>query len=113
MKNITWLKDDYRFPYADLAMLALGKSVEGIAPISLNTAASPIYGSVATIVGYGRTGGKKHDYGVKREGSVKFGPCQDSYADKKLLCWDFDADINVATRETRTPVMRTQVAESL
>ena len=102
VKNITWLKDDYRFPYADLAMLALGKSVEGIAPISLNTAASPIYGSVGTIVGYGRTGGKKHDYGVKREGSVKFGPCQDSYADKKLLCWDFDADINVATQDSNT-----------
>ena len=102
VKNITWLKDDYRFPYADLAMLALGKSVEGIAPISLNTAASPIYGSVGTIVGYGRTGGKKHDYGVKREGSVKFGPCQDSYADKKLLCWDFDADINVAAQDSNT-----------
>ena len=100
--NVTWLKDDYRFPYADLAMLTLAKSVDGIAPISLNTAASPINGSIGTIVGYGRTGGKKQDYGVKREGSVKFGSCQDRYADKKLLCWDFDADINVGTQDSNT-----------
>jgi len=102
VKDIAWLKDDYNFPYADLAMLTLARSVEGIAPISLNTAASPINGSVATIVGYGRTGGNRYDYGIKREGSVKFGRCKDNLAGKKLQCWDFDADINVGPNQSNT-----------
>lgn len=102
VKDIAWLKNDYRFPYADLAMLTLAKSAEGIAPISLNTIASPINGSIGTIVGYGRTGGKRQDYGIKREGSVRFGQCRSQYADKKLLCWDFDADINVSPQGSNT-----------
>ena len=102
VKNIAWLKDDYRFPYADLAILTLDKSVEGIAPISLNSAASPINGSIGSIVGYGRTGGKKQDYGIKREGSVKFGACKGDYTDQKLLCWDFDSDINVSPQDSNT-----------
>jgi len=102
VKDISWLKGEYSFPYADLAMLTLTKAVEGLAPISLNTVASPINGSIGTIVGYGRTGGKREDYGVKREGSVKFGACKESYADKKLLCWDFDADINLTRQDSNT-----------
>jgi hypothetical protein len=102
VKDITWMKDDYRFPYADLALLTLKRSVEGIAPIALNTIASPRDGAVATIVGYGRTGGSRRDYGVKREGSARFGACQSPYAGKKLLCWDFDADINVTSGDANT-----------
>jgi hypothetical protein len=102
IKGISWLKDDYKFPYADLAMLTLDRSVEGIEPIALNTVASPINSSIATIVGYGRTGGAHYDYGIKREGSAKFGKCTSPFADKKLLCWDYDADINVAPQDANT-----------
>ena len=100
--DITWPSNEYAFPYADLAVLTLDKPVEGIAPISVNTVASPINGSFATIVGYGRTGGAKYDYGIKRDGSAKFGKCASGYAGKKLLCWDFDADINTTPGDSNT-----------
>jgi trypsin len=102
VSHIDWPKDQYDFPYADLAILTLAKPVEGIAPIALNTVASPIKGSYATIVGYGRTGGSREDYGIKRDGSVKFDTCQSKHADKKLLCWKFDADINTAPGDSNT-----------
>ena len=102
IKTITWLKDEYEFPHADLAMLTLSRSIEGIAPVSVNLVATPIKGSVGTIVGFGRTGGNRLDYGIKREGTVKFGACKPDFADKKLLCWDFDADINVTPQDANT-----------
>lgn len=102
IKSVSWPKDEYKFPYADLALLTLEKAVEGISPIRVNTSASPIKGSVATIVGYGRTGGNRYDYGIKREGSVKFGQCKGTYAERKLLCWDYDADVAEYATESNT-----------
>lgn len=99
---INWLSKEYAFPYADLAILTLEKPVQGIAPISVNAIASPINGSMATIVGYGRTGGAREDYGIKRDGSVKFARCTMEYANKKLLCWNFDADINTTPGVSNT-----------
>jgi hypothetical protein len=68
--SIAWQPDAYRLTYADLALLTLSEPVKGIAPIGLNTATSPPTGAVATIVGYGRSGGARFDYGIKREGTV-------------------------------------------
>ena len=102
VKDIKINDDEYDFPYADLAVLTLAKPVEGIAPISINTSASPINESIATIVGYGRTGAYRQDYGIKQEGSVKFGACLPADADKKLLCWNFDADIKTHTKGSNT-----------
>lgn len=102
IKDIALNDDEYDFPYADLAIVTLAKPVEGISPIPLNASATPISGSTATIVGYGRTGGHRQDSGIKRDGSVKFGNCKAEEANKKLLCWDFDADIKTPGKNSNT-----------
>jgi V8-like Glu-specific endopeptidase len=95
IKDIHWPKNAYKegSPYADIALLVLTRSVEGIAPIPLNRAASPIDGSVGDIVGFGRTGGDNEDFGIKREGPVITTACHGEVANKKLLCWDFSAKL--------------------
>jgi hypothetical protein len=93
VREVRWEKDQYAFPYFDLAMLTLARPVEGIAPMPINMTVKPLNKSIATIVGFGRTGGSRYDYGVKRDGSVRLDACPASYASKKLLCWTFDADV--------------------
>jgi V8-like Glu-specific endopeptidase len=95
IQDIHWPKSEYKegSSYADIALLTLARSVEGIAPIPLNRAASPINGSVGDIVGFGRTGGENEDYGIKREGPVITDTCQREDVNKKLLCWNFSAKI--------------------
>ncbi|WP_088344732.1 MULTISPECIES: trypsin-like serine protease [Rhodomicrobium] len=93
VKTVTWAKDKYKFPYFDLAMLTLDRPVEGIAPMPVNTSVKPLNNSIATIVGFGRTGGTRLDYGIKREGSVKTSACPPDLAKSQVLCWKFDADV--------------------
>ena len=93
VKTVQWAKDKYRFPYFDLAMLTLETPVEGIAPMPINTSVKPLNNSIATIVGFGRTGGSRQDYGIKREGSVRTSACPDNLAKDQVLCWKFDADV--------------------
>jgi len=93
VKDIRWEQQKYRFPYFDLAMLTLAKPVEGIAPMPINMSVQPLRNSVATIVGFGRTGGRHFDYGIKREGSVKIAACPANSARDQVLCWRFDADV--------------------
>ena len=95
VKAIRWEKDKYKgpSPYLDLAMLTLTRPVEGIAPMPINTNGKPLNNSIATIVGFGRTGGTRFDYGIKREGTVKFAACPTSLAKVNALCWHFDADV--------------------
>jgi hypothetical protein len=93
VKEIRWPQADYTYPYFDLAMLTLARPVEGIAPLAINMTTKPLNKSMATIVGFGRTGGAREDYGIKREGSVKTEACSPFYAERKLLCWAFDADV--------------------
>ena len=93
VKAIKWEKEKYHFPYFDLAMLTLAKPVEGIAPMAVNMSVKPLNNSIATIVGFGRTGGTRFDYGIKREGSVKTAACPANLAKSNVLCWHFDADV--------------------
>lgn len=93
VQDIKWEPSKYRFPYFDIAMLTLKTSVEGIAPAAINTTVKPLNNSVATIVGFGRTGGTHYDYGIKREGSVRTTRCPSSYDGLSVLCWRFDAEI--------------------
>ena len=93
VKAIRWASDKYALPYFDLAMLTLEKPVEGIAPMPINMSVRPLNKSIATIVGFGRTGGVRFDYGIKREGSVKTAACSPELAGKQVLCWKFDADL--------------------
>lgn len=93
VKAIRWDQDKYAPPTADLAMLTLEKPVEGIAPMAINASVTPLNGSIATIVGFGRTGGSRKDYGIKREGSIKTVPCTGRFAAAPAICWNFDADV--------------------
>lgn len=61
---------DYVFPTADVAVVTLAASVTGILPLPLNTAAPPEEGERGVIVGFGRSGGHRLDYGLKRSGAV-------------------------------------------
>jgi trypsin len=102
VKDIRWEKQQYRFPYFDLAMLTLAKPVEGIAPMPINMSVQPLRNSVATIVGFGRTGGRHYDYGIKREGSVRIAACPANRARDQVLCWRFDADVTSSTSAQNT-----------
>ena len=84
-----------RHGYFDLAMLTLARPVEGISPIRVNTRAkaTPLFGFKGTIVGFGRTGGSRYDFGIKREGSIKTKRCPATYVNSKVFCWSFDADV--------------------
>ena len=105
VKEIRWPKQQYKPYYAsyDLAMLTLERPVEGIAPMPLNmsTSAKPLNKSLATIVGFGRTGGKRHDYGIRRIGSARTERCTSIWADK-AICWKFDADVKTRGRRSNT-----------
>lgn len=100
--RIDWPKDKYQFPYFDLAMLTLSRRIQGIAPISVNYTAAPLDKSLATIVGYGRTGGTRHDYGIKREGTVLTNACPKELDGKNLLCWKFDAKFTALYSRSNT-----------
>ena len=104
VKGIRWPKGEYHHPdpYFDLAMVTLARPVEGIAPMPVNTSVRPLNRSLATIVGFGRTGGARYDYGIKREGSARTETCPASYGDKKLLCWSYDADVKSLRRASNT-----------
>jgi hypothetical protein len=102
VKDVRWEEQKYRFPYFDLAMLTLARPVEGIAPMAINMSVQPLRNSVATIVGFGRTGGRHYDYGIKREGSVKIAACPANRARDQVLCWRFDADVTSSTSAQNT-----------
>lgn len=100
VKDIRWPKKDYKFPYADLAVLTLSRPVEGITPVAINNKAPFGLNLTGLIVGFGRTGGPNQDFGIKRQGSVTTAACQETYANKKLLCWNFTADLKATPQNT-------------
>jgi V8-like Glu-specific endopeptidase len=93
VKAIKRVPGKYDPPYGDLAMLTFDQPVEGIAPMAINTSVKPLNNTIATIVGFGRTGGSREDYGIKREGSVRTAACTGKYASAPAICWNFDADV--------------------
>lgn len=100
--DIRWPEETFKVPYGDVAVLTLSRPVEGITPVALNRVASPAHGSTGTIVGFGRTGGTNLDFGIKREGTIRTAECKGRFADKKLLCWDFAAEVKSPTRSSNT-----------
>jgi V8-like Glu-specific endopeptidase len=100
---------DYDFPFADLAVVSLGEAVDGIEPTRLNTGVVEA-DTAATIVGYGRSGGSRTDYGLKRMGAVRTSACADDERD--LVCWDYDSadappgtDSNTCNADSGGPVL--------
>jgi V8-like Glu-specific endopeptidase len=103
VRDIKWEPKQYKVPLFDIAMLTLEKPVQGIAPMPVNfTLDAPLDGEIATIVGFGRTGGINYDYGIKRDGSVKKRACPPAYDGKKVLCWFFDADVKSTDSASNT-----------
>jgi secreted trypsin-like serine protease len=74
---------------ADVAVLTLSKSIDGIAPDHINDDREHAAELDGTIVGYGITNGNKLDYGLKRFGFVVAGACDASKTGKDLVCWNF------------------------
>jgi hypothetical protein len=79
-------RKDYDFPHADVAVLTLDRPVDGITPTALNTTVIENR-TPGVIVGFGRTGGLRNDYGLKRVGRVTTASC--SPGETSLLCWNF------------------------
>lgn len=103
VKEIQWQKDDYKFPYFDLAMLKLARPLEGASPMPINYRdLAPPSGFPGTIVGFGRTGGSRYDSGIKREGTIKIKACPPRYENSKLLCWSYNSDIKSSDSASNT-----------
>jgi hypothetical protein len=80
---------DYVFPTADLAVITLAAPVTGVAPLPINTAGAPEEGERGIIVGFGRSGGDRFDYGLKRSGAVSI--TRPSGGASGLIWWFFKA----------------------
>jgi len=83
----------YAWPLDDLAIVHLRDVVEGVAPAMLASVAPPV-GTLGTVVGFGRSGAPREDYGLKRAGGVVLAPCTSpEFPDELLrgaaLCFDF------------------------
>lgn len=79
----------YDFPIGDVAVLTLGAPVVGIRPAHIATDSAPAFGTVGTIVGFGRSGELRDDFGLKRSGQVITAGCVDGISDATSLCWTF------------------------
>jgi len=79
----------YDFPAADLALVRLAAPVTGVAPAKLVEAA-PGIGTTGTVVGFGRSGDVREDYGLKRVGGVVLTDCaSQDLPNDGALCFEF------------------------
>src|SRR5262249_1784332 len=53
-------------------------------------------------VGFGRTGGSKFDYGIKRTGAVLTGDCAYDTYSANLVCWTYDALVKTPGADSNT-----------
>jgi hypothetical protein len=103
---------DYLFGVrADLALLTLAQPAAGVTPSPINTTGPVRFGTKATIVGFGRTGGdpgRNRDVGLKRSGTVVTAPCPTGVPDAENVCWDFTgADSNTCDGDSGGPLFVT------
>lgn len=94
IKSMAWQKKDYQEPTqdgekADIAVLTLAEPISGIAPHAINLDREHAPNVPGTIVGFGRTGGRATDYGLKRFGLVKATDCGKGFAQNEMVCWDY------------------------
>jgi uncharacterized protein (TIGR03382 family) len=80
---------EFRFPDNDVALLDLSRPAVGLLPSPLARAA-PAIGESGTIVGFGRSGGEQHDYGIKQAGQVVAGECPPDLEVPGHVCWTFE-----------------------
>jgi hypothetical protein len=79
----------YDFPVGDVAIVHLATPVTGIAPTPIDTTVAPPDGTDALIAGFGRSGGNRFDYGLKRAGAVVTAPCPAGVSGTTSVCFDF------------------------
>jgi Trypsin/Bacterial Ig domain/Bacterial pre-peptidase C-terminal domain len=80
---------EFRFPDNDVAVLELSRPAVGLRPSPLARRALAI-GEGGTIVGFGRSGGMEHDYGIKQSGQVVTGECPPDLERPGHVCWTFE-----------------------
>lgn len=95
------LHDGYDFPTADLAIVKLARTVNSIRPMPIRTAPVPL-SSEGLIAGFGRSGGKATDYGLKRVGSIITAQCNTRYDNSKLVCWDYADPLGLPGADSNT-----------
>jgi hypothetical protein len=98
------LHPSYDFPVADVAVLTLTTPVNGIAPTPINVIGTPPYGTPATIVGFGRSGGGSNnaDYGLKRAGDVVTAQCTGGISNSTSVCWNFSDPVGAPGTDSNT-----------
>jgi hypothetical protein len=90
----------FEFPTGDVAVVRLAAEATGIAPSPL-AAEDPPFGSEATIVGFGRSGGLEDDYGLKRRGAVVTAACANDLPGG-FVCWDFESPLGAPGTDSNT-----------
>ena len=86
-------------------MLKLAAPVTAIDPTEINSSLSPPLGTIATIAGFGRSGGLAEDYGIKRAGLVETTDCTgllSGLGNSELVCWDFLSPLGPAGTDSNT-----------
>jgi hypothetical protein len=87
---------------ADLAIVKLAKPVTGIAPTIFNGERPVPDGTRGTIAGFGRSGGFRFDYGLKRVGLVQTAQCEGRFSGGGFVCWNFNAPIGLPGEDSNT-----------
>lgn len=97
VREVFFQKDKYKYPQGDIAILKLNKPVSGIGASSINSIRPVLFETLGTIVGFGRSGGLREDYGIKQIGNVKTVDCRkglsSNLSNDKFLCWEFNAPV--------------------
>jgi hypothetical protein len=99
------LYTDGGFPEFDVAVLKLAWPVTSIDPTEINSSISPPVGTIATIAGFGRSGGNEEDYGIKRAGLVETIDCTGLLAglgNSELVCWSFENPLGPVGSDSNT-----------
>jgi hypothetical protein len=92
----------YDFPQGDVAVLKLVETVTGVVPAAINMTAVPPLGTTGTIVGFGRSGNRNYDYGVKRVGEVTTASCTDGVSNDTSVCWTFTDPMGPSGTDSNT-----------
>lgn len=90
----------FNFPFGDLAVFTLDRDAQGIRPTGVYTGGAIPDGSSGKIVGFGRTGGVEYDYGLKRVGTIKTGPCRPD--EQGCVCWNYNATVSAPGENSNT-----------
>jgi hypothetical protein len=96
------LRSDYDFPVADVAVLKLAAPVSGIPPTPINATSTPAFGTPGTIAGFGNSGDRNDDFGLKRFGAVVTQSCTAGLSNTTSVCWSFEDPVGPPGDDSNT-----------